>query len=52
MIISARMAGRYNFSKTKSLQSEQTDPKVIKELQMVADKIQCDLDNNLITEDF
>ncbi len=36
----------------KILQSEQTDPKVIKGLQRVADKIQYDLDNNLITEDF
>ena len=36
----------------KILQSEQTDPKVIKGLQRVIDKIQYDLDNNLITEDF
>lgn len=36
----------------KILQSEQTDPKVIKGLQRVIDKIQNDYDNNLITEDF
>lgn len=39
-------------NQAKILQSEQTDPKVIKGLQRVADKIQYDLDNNLITEDF
>ena len=36
----------------KILQSEQTDAMVIKGLQRVIDKIQYDLDNNLITEDF
>ena len=36
----------------KTLQSEQTNVKVIKGLQRVIDKIQYDLDNNLMTEDF
>ena len=36
----------------KTLQSEQTDPKVIKGLQRVIDKIQSDYDNNLETKDF
>ena len=39
-------------NQAKILQSEQTDPKVIKGLQRVIDKIQSDLDNNLETKDF
>ena len=39
-------------NQAKILQSEQTDQKVIKGLQRVIDKIQYDLDNNLITKDF
>ena len=34
------------------LKDKQTDPRVVKGLQRVIDKIQYDLDNNLITEDF
>ena len=36
----------------QDLAAGQTDERVIKGLLRVADKIQCDLDNNLITEDF
>ena len=38
--------------KAQDLAVSQTDERVIKGLQRVADKIQYDLDNNLITEDF
>lgn len=34
------------------LKEQQTDPRVVKGLQRVIDKIQYDLENNLITEDF
>ena len=35
-----------------TLKDKQTDPNVVKGIQRVIDKIQQDLDNNLITEDF